>query len=289
MMVFALMALMTTAHVLMKVLACSLMLRLSAMWFWMYLCGDMALYFLYKLLRGDLRYWLNLEGALSWLTTLVIRVMGKIIVDFTLIVHFRHSFELGGAFWSFNVFSNQAFCFISVLLYGVYSDASKDVVEVLWKVVGGLFIFSMLNFGLFLKSIDKNYLWTFFDICTGEDYVVDRFREAENDAAKFVAFSIHPSFYKKINEDLMVWMNDNWSHWEETSPDWFTADAISNIPADMLPVTVLASMGGEAGRRKSIDAMKKEAKGNDESKRKQSIRGADLKIIPKVVGDEEGL
>jgi hypothetical protein len=117
MLVFTLMTLMTTAHVLMKALACSVMLRLSAMWFWMYLGADTGIYLLYKFVRGDLRYQLNLRGLLGWTVTFITRIVIKIIVDFTLIVHFRHSFELGGAYWSFNVFCNQAFCFISVLLY----------------------------------------------------------------------------------------------------------------------------------------------------------------------------
>ena len=88
----------------------------------------------------------------------------------------------------------------------------------------------------------------------------------------------------------MQWMNDNWSVWEETRPDWFTAHMISKIPVDMLPASALANMGGENGRRKSIDAMKKEKeeKLKGGSRRKKSIRGSDLKIIPVEVGTEEG-
>ena len=285
--VFVFMALMTTAHVLTKVLACSLMLRLSNLWLWMYLLGDTSMFWLYKLVRGDLRYWLNLRGALSWIVTVIARIVVKTIVDFTLMIHFRHQYELGGAYWAFNVFSNQAFCFLSVCLYEKHSDGtSEEVVKLLWKVVTGLLIFSMLNFGLFLKSINQNYLWTFFDTRTGKQFVCDKFQEP-TDAGKFEIFFKHPSYYRSIDEELMKWLNDNWSKWEETSPDWFTADAISKIPSDMLPVAVLASMGGKVGRRKSIDAMKKEATENDKSKRKQSVRGADLKIIPEVVGKEE--
>ena len=86
----------------------------------------------------------------------------------------------------------------------------------------------------------------------------------------------------------MKWLNDSWPEWEETNPSWFIADAIATIPADMLPVTVLASMGGLTGRRKSIDAMKKEEleKLQGESDRKRSVRGADLKIIPGVVAED---
>ena len=55
----------------------------------------------------------------------------------------------------------------------------------------------------------------------------------------------------------------------------------------MLPASVLVSMGGETGRRKSIDAMKNEKDEMLKGGRKQSVRGADLKIIPDVVGEDE--
>ena len=282
MMVFVLMTLMTCAHVLMKILACSLMLRLDKIAFVVYLAADMSLFWLCKILRGDLRYWIRAEGVMSWVITGIFRVVIKLITDFTLIIQFRHPFELGGAYWSFNVFSNQCFCFLSVHLFGTYSNnASEEVLEVLWQVVGGLFIFSMLNFGLFLKSINQEYLWSFFNTLTGKQFAVLTYHEAESDEMRFEIFGHHPSFYDSINEELMIWMNENWEKWEENKPEWFTADAIASVPADMLPVTVLEAMGGKDGRRKSIDAMKKENK--ELSKRKQSVRGADLKIIPGVV------
>ena len=290
MMVFILMNMMTTGHVLMKVLACSLMLRLSAIWFWIYLSVDTGLYLLYKLVRGDLRYWLTLRGAISWIATFITRIVSKIIVDFTLLVHFRHSFELGGIYWSLNVCSNQVFCFISVLLYSEYSDASEDVVDFLWRLVGGLFFFSMLNFSLFLCFINKEYRGTFFSKTSGKEFLCELWRDAATDKEKFYIFGKHKSYYFSINEDVKRWLDENWERWEEERPEWFTAKLISKVPADLLPESALASMGGVKGRRKSIDAMKKEEEEEKlKGKRKQSVRGADLKIIPNVVGEEEGL
>ena len=146
----------------------------------------------------------------------------------------------------------------------------------------------MLNFGLFLKSINQNYIKTFFDTRTGKQFAVCDKLQEPTDAGKFGIFYIHPSYYESIDEELMKWLNENWDRWCEEKPDWFTAEAISAVPADMLPVAVLACMGGKAGRRKSIDAMKKEKEAKDRSKRKQSVRGADLKIIPEVAGEVEG-
>jgi len=53
--VMVLMVILTASHVLLKMIACSLMLKLSQAWFLFYAIGDMVIYFVYKITRGDLR------------------------------------------------------------------------------------------------------------------------------------------------------------------------------------------------------------------------------------------
>ena len=65
----------------MKVLACSVMMRLNQSWFWLYSSFDCILLFLYKIARNDLRYWFNVEGLLSWVITVVFRIVVKFVVD----------------------------------------------------------------------------------------------------------------------------------------------------------------------------------------------------------------
>ena len=92
MFVMIFMVVMTTSHVLVKVLACSLMLRLNQTWFTLYVSGDMAIYFFYKIVRGDLRYCLNCPNALSWLVSVLARVGVKTVTDFTLLMQFRRKY-----------------------------------------------------------------------------------------------------------------------------------------------------------------------------------------------------
>ena len=49
----------------------------------LYLCFDMGLYLLYKIVRGDFFYWLPLEGCIEMAVSLVVRVIVKVIVDYT--------------------------------------------------------------------------------------------------------------------------------------------------------------------------------------------------------------
>jgi len=265
--VMILMVIMTASHVFMKVLAYSLILNLSIIWFMIYYVGDMNLYFFFKMLRGDFRYRLRLEGLFSWIVTVLIRTVIKCIVDFTLIVQFRHPFELGGMYWSGNIVLNQLFCFASVCLYKKhlndvisdnmnYRDGSEKDVKVsprcnhadfdsynvdyvcaesgleasLWNVVICLFVLSMLSFGGFLFSINREYWVTFLDMRTVKQIAVDNYKAAETDVMRFNIFTIHESIYSSISEELNKWLNDNWDRWEEEKPDWFTAAIISKFP-----------------------------------------------------------
>ena len=168
-------------------------------------------------------------------------------------IQFRHQFELGGAYWSANVVLNQAFCFVSVHLYGIYSDVSEEVVESLWMIVGGLFVFSMINFSLFLKLINPKYIHTFFSTTTGKEFTVQNYEEATTDVQRFDIFTHHKSYYKSINNDLKQWLTQNWD--DMTDEDWFTAKMIKKIPPEVLPDRVLERLGGKAGRLGSIARM----------------------------------
>lgn len=271
--------------------------------------ADLGLFFIYKIARNDLRYWLNIEGLLSWVTTMVVRLVIKVVVDFTLMVHLRknskekkigmllcdhffqnnlltpppsqtlsyfltgHTYELGGLYWSANLVLNQAFCFIAVYLYQTHAEGKNDYIsEHLWEVVGVLFLFSVLSFCGFLCIINKKYIPTFFTTASGKDYAVSMYEKAETDALKFEVFDHHPSFYDKIVPEIMTWLDNNWDTWEVDMPDWFVASKIKDVPPDMLPVRVLAAMGGIKGRRASIDAMKKE-----EEKKKVKVKGVGQK------------
>ena len=285
----------------MKVLACSLILRLSSVWFQFYVIGDLIMFFCYKILRGDFRYWLNLPGLLSWVASALIRAVIKVIVDFTLIVHFRHPYDIGGMYWSCNVVLNQLFCFASVYLYKEhlnaaisdntnYRDGSEGDFNVsprcnptdytsynvdfvceessleasLWYLVFGLFVLSMLSFGGFLLSINRDYWVTFFDTRTGREFICDLWRDEATDKERFYVFSKHPSYYDDIAEELKKWLTDNWDIWEERKPDWFTAKMIGKIPSKILPGKVREKLGSnKKDRKKSIVAMIKDEETED--------------------------
>ena len=75
--------------------------------------GEVLLYLAWKLLRGDFLYWVRVEGVLGVFGSFLVRVLVKVIADFTGCVHFRHPYELGGAaFTTSLVWVSHVECFV---------------------------------------------------------------------------------------------------------------------------------------------------------------------------------
>jgi len=55
---------------------------------------EMAVYFLYKIIRRDFRYWLPLGPSTSIPASMLVRVVQKILSDFTCFLHLRHPLEV---------------------------------------------------------------------------------------------------------------------------------------------------------------------------------------------------
>ena len=242
----------TTSHAAMKVIACALMMRLDGAKFACYAAGDMCMYFIYKILRGDLRYWVRLKGWFSMFASFGVRIVSKNITDFTLLVQFRHPFELGGIYWSANMIMNQLFVFVAVYLYSTFTQeemVNDDRISSLFFLVSGLFSFSVICVIGFMSLINRDYWKTFWDTQSGKQFVVNNFKNATNDKMKFNVFKKHRSFYYSIEGEIKIWLKDEWGRWEYEKPAWFNPVAIAEVPADLLPKSVLKKMGGYEGRR----------------------------------------
>ena len=62
--------------------------------------GELLLYLAWKIFRGDFLYWVRLEGVFGVILSFFVRVIVKVVVDFTGCLQFRHPYELGGAVFS---------------------------------------------------------------------------------------------------------------------------------------------------------------------------------------------
>ena len=191
-----------------------------------YFAGDMALYLLQKVLRGDFHYWLPIEGKFGGLVSLLCRVIVKIISDFTGVIQFRHPQELGGLYWTLNMFLALLASFACVW---VGKGGAKE-----WMLVGAASGGWVLIFGLFLLLMKKEYRGTFFDTASGKQQIMDRFK-VDDDAIKASILKKNKKLWVGIRGEVKTWVLGNWWKWAEEKPEWFSEAWLAKLPDDFVP------------------------------------------------------
>jgi hypothetical protein len=200
----------------------------------------MIFFMLFKLARNDLRYWLNLQGALSWVVSVIMRFFTKLMVDFTVMIQLRHPNEIGGLYWCLCLLLGQATSFVTVHLYYTERASSLEgggVAMNLWGLMGGLEVSFVVFFALFIATIEQKYVATFFSALTAKNFNQKKFTGASSNRAKFAIFDSHPSYYEYNRGEVKEWVRENWDIWNEEMPDWFTERVKASVPKDMIPAS----------------------------------------------------
>jgi hypothetical protein len=99
--VFLCMILNSALLLLVRSLSYALLMLVNPAYVLYYALGDTAFFFLQKIVRGDIKYFANVDGLAGLLLfDFLIQFIMKTIVDFTGLVQFRGPGILGGAYWS---------------------------------------------------------------------------------------------------------------------------------------------------------------------------------------------
>ena len=124
-----------------------------------FVVGEMVIFLTYKIARRDFFYWPRIPGFLGVVLSLIVRVISKIVTDFTGCLHFRHPFELGGLAFSLNLIVAQAMPFVALF---VYDNDDESTLRVYWVILSCSFgVWLVANIGFFC-TIDLSYARTFF-------------------------------------------------------------------------------------------------------------------------------
>ena len=115
------------------------------------------------------------------------------------------------------------------------SIALLDVAS-LWSLLVALEVMFGLFFTIFVLSINKKYIATFFSTMTAKEFSIQSFRsDASSDQTKIQILDLHPSYYASIRGEVKAWVEENYNGWVEENPDWFTERVRASIPRDMIP------------------------------------------------------
>jgi hypothetical protein len=239
----------------------ALLMLMEKKYFIWYSACDMGLYLLLKALRGDLAYWIPIDGALGFLVSLIARVGVKIIADYTGIVQFRGSAEMGGIYWTASMLLAITVPFAVVAFYfanptpGAVKLSEKDA----WRIVNSLSGAWLVFFLLFLALMKKRFRRTFFSFETGYEWARKFFLKGETDEVKSAVTGCNRKQWKKIEGEVKEWVQDNWEQWEEEKPGWFTEAWKSQVPDDWLTAAELRRqkmLGGGQRRRSSLGSLR---------------------------------
>ena len=89
--------------------------------------GEILLYLLYKVARGELWIHFKVGGAVSGVfLSFTYRLVVKVIVDFTGCVHFRNPLELGALAFSLSMLWAQIFPFVTLTFFE--DDDNKEAI-----------------------------------------------------------------------------------------------------------------------------------------------------------------
>jgi hypothetical protein len=243
-------------------------------WAFLYIGADLGLYMLVKILRGDFWYWIPLGGNLEIVSSIFVRVLAKIIVDFTSIAHFRHPNEVGGAYWLFGLLMTMASLPVSIFIASPYID--EKAIDIASAIMNYLILITTLCFAVFFLSIERKYWHTFWSTRRSKDMSMAYFLEGESNNIKIQVFGISRHHWVSLEGEIKKWVDSNWSKWEEEKPEWFTDVIKATVPVDFIPAD------GDARRRESVRRASVDAKAEGglagalkASIRRASVGGAD--------------
>jgi hypothetical protein len=281
--VFTSMMLLSAGMLLIRCTTIVLLGLMGGSWAFLYFGADLGLYILVKILRGDFWYWLPLGGNLEIVSSILFRVINKIIVDFTSNAHLRHPNEVGGAYWLFGFLLTMASLPGSISIAAPYVD--EKAIDIASSIMKYFILIATLCFAVFFFNIESKYLHTFWDTKRSKDMSMAYFLEGESDEIKFVVFTASRHHWVSIERELRKWIRLNWAKWEEEQPEWFTDVIRATVPVEFIPTDEDARRR-ESVRRASVDA---EAEGGlagalGASIRRASDEGADGGVMEGVGG-----
>ena len=130
---FTLMTLIGMLHNLSRSVGCALLAATDKNIPFAAIGGEMLLFLLYKLARGDFWYRTRLEGVSFVIIAFVTRIIVKVIVAFSRCLHFRHPYEMGGATFSMSMLWAQIFPFIALMFFEDNDNKEAITIFLVWR------------------------------------------------------------------------------------------------------------------------------------------------------------
>lgn len=254
--VFVSMLLITSSMLMIKCMTIVLLGMVGRNWVFAFIGADQALYLLVKLLRNDFWYWLPVGGSAEILSSIIVRVSIKLVVDFTSLVQFRHPQEVGGAYWSFSFLVTMTSLSAAIKFYETNGGDDK-IVQLAWTMAWIFIPLVLVSFAVLFYNMNRNYIRTFFSTQTGKGKNQDNFKNGPNDFIKLNIFWVTGHYWVGLEDEMKCFIEENWGKWEEKKPEWWTDALKATIPVEWIPTPECRNResqrrASDSGRRPSL-------------------------------------
>mmetsp|Transcript_8732 Transcript_8732/g.17684 ORF Transcript_8732/g.17684 Transcript_8732/m.17684 type:complete len:464 (-) Transcript_8732:1299-2690(-) len=247
--VFCSMVMITSSNLMIRSMTIVILGLVGRTWVFAYIGADLGLYLIVKLLRDDFWYHLQMGGNIEIVSSILFRVVGKIVVDFTSIVQLRHSQELGGVQWICSFVVSMVSLPIATKIYEVKGGDTKNV-QLAWKTAWTFIPIVSISFGVLFYNMDHKYIGTFFSTQTGKGMNHERFKNGANDQIKLQIFYHSRHFWVGIEDEMKQFIAENWEKWEINDIYWFDDVLKATVPIEWIPTS--NSRNRESLRRGSV-------------------------------------
>ena len=213
---------------------------------------EFGLLSLYKAVRGDLGYWINMSGVGYVLVSSLVSFIGWQLSTGLSMMHMRHPYETGAFMRLVGIGVVH-----STTLYLAFSGLEFEEltmpmrwVKLLIVVLVGVY---WASFAGFLFVCERDLIHTFSNFTTSQGFVRSVFEAGRDNAAADI-FSKNRRLWKGIEVDLSEWIKERWETWEEEKPDWYTSKWQRKVPEEMR--AWIKTQGLEIGRKGVIKKKK---------------------------------
>ncbi|GMI03725.1 hypothetical protein TrLO_g1593 [Triparma laevis f. longispina] len=195
-----------------------------------YLVIDYSVALTFKLVRGDLTYWISIESiSIKIAVALLLRIGMKAIMDFTGMLQARHPSEYGGGYFSLTLLTTPivGMYFGSRYLNYVEDEQVRESLShvftstQVYGLLGGLSALQIFSFCLLLRIIPAKFRTTFLGFQTAPQFYSKRFHAFTEDSKRVAVFTCQKEMYLPVLDDVKKWLNERLPEWIAEEPEWF--------------------------------------------------------------------
>ena len=148
-------------------------------------------------------------------------------------LHLRYPYEMGGAYWLFNMAYTQVSMFVALSLGSMTKEAAISVSDLgrIAVASASLWALSILMLVVFSENWFKH---TFYQPTRAWEYNKTLFDTGLVEYRMFI-FDDHRKYYHWYEEQVKEWLGEVWNELHHTKPAWFTEEAIRSVPIDLIP------------------------------------------------------